>query len=82
MKIINTRPDKHLIESIEIDFYDILYKAQVSQSFKVLEEVAKLLTKYVAQKFINYFTINIANFNEIGVNVFTPRKIKIYCRMP
>ena len=81
MRILNTKPDKYLVESLELDLYDILYKAILNQwnSDQTLDAVSDLLVKYHASGFIgSRWDIRVSYpIKTIEVTVFSPKKIKI-----
>ena len=83
MRIINTRPDKYLIECIELDLYVILYKAMTNiLTYSISTEVCDLLDKYQLSKMIKGFNVLRAKKKEITIEVFTPRRIEITCTIP
>jgi hypothetical protein len=81
MRVINTNPDKYLIECIELDLYDLLYIPQV-QGWDLKKEVESLLQKYQASGVIQRFHVVFAMAWDIVVHIYTPRKIKIRCCNP
>lgn len=93
MKLVNSNPDKFVIECIEIDLYDILYKAYANRwdNNKTHKEVDDLLEKYLKAGVIKSSLWGIALSNRsikgfvvsaIEVEVHLPRKTKIVCKMP
>jgi hypothetical protein len=83
MRVINAKPDKYLIECIELDLYDLLYKNMTNQlSNSLVTEAADLLDKYRLSNAIRDFNVVETKPNYIKVEVFTPRKIEIICQIP
>lgn len=82
MRVINANPDKYLIECIELDLYDLLYKNWTSNSLILVTEVADLLDKYRLAGAIRDFSVLKATSCYIKVEVFTPRRIEIECKIP
>jgi hypothetical protein len=84
MRIVNSSPDKFIIECIEIDLYDILYKAHAGSwgATKTHYEVDCLLIKYYKSNIIKSWTVGVKfDVTEIMVEVYIPRKVKIVCKI-
>lgn len=98
MRIVNSNPDKFVIECIEINLYDILHKAIHNSwdPFKAKNEVSMLLEKYHDAGEIKdpppgcpVWSIDVGSHASSGytvtyidVEVYLPRKTRIFCKMP
>jgi hypothetical protein len=84
MKILNTGPDKFLIECIEIDLYDLLYRANTQQwtRIKMADEVTDTLQTYQNTGAIVRFALLTVMIDRIFIKIYAPRMKLISCRMP
>jgi len=81
MRVIKTKVDKYLIECIEIDLYDLLYRFSLGQIVST-NNVSNLLNKYKYNGAIKDFYIIECKSDLIVVVVFVPKKVKIRCKAP
>jgi len=89
MRLLNSNNDKFLIQCIELDVYDLLYKAHsVNPKWdlrKLMDETHDLLHKYVGAKAIKSCTYRVmitGHMKCVEVELYSPYKIKIKCEIP
>lgn len=82
IKVINTKPDKFLIQCIEIDLYDLLYRNSINQNFHLSNEVSNVLDRYKVKNDIKDYIIQDYDDNRIIVDIFLPKKVKVECIIP
>lgn len=83
MRVLNSRPDKFLIQCIELDLFDILSKHMLNQLNRSLaEEAEDLLKKYRSSGMLKDFNILSTGVDFIKVEVYIPKKTEIECRLP
>jgi hypothetical protein len=84
MRLVNSKPDKFLIQCIELDLYDLMYKAQFPQTknWHIDKEVESLLNKYITSGAIQRFNIIKVTMWEILVHIYSPQRAKIHCQIP
>jgi len=83
MKVLNTKPDPYLIQCIEIDLYDILYKQSINKlGASLTTEVRKVMREYKRRGLIHRYRIVALSLKRIVVNIYAPGKVKISCVIP
>ena len=84
MKVLNSRLSKNfLIECLEIDLYDLLFKDATNQLATTLAiETYNLLEKYKNQNLINDFVFNLCKPGVIIVDVYIPNRYRVHCKVP
>ena len=80
MRTINTKPDSYLIQCVEIDLYDLLYKDLAKQlKNPLLEELNDLLMKYKNTNVISKYHIVRCISGEIILDIYAPGKTRLVC---
>lgn len=82
IKVINTKPDKFLIQCIEIDLYDLLYKNSVNKYNSLSNEVLNVMDRYKVKNDIKDYVIQDCDETRIVIDVFLPKKIRVKCIAP
>jgi hypothetical protein len=86
MKLLNSNSDKYLIQCIEIDLYDLLYRAHSNQwnPMKLTAETTDLLNKYEKSGVIKgtHSIGTNAKMKYLYVEIYASKLITIRCDMP
>lgn len=84
MRVINASPDKYLVECIELDLYDLLYKSEVNKwpLRTMIDEVWQLLKTYQSTNAIKKFDVIKISLGDVMVCIYAPGPKTIRCRAP